>query len=350
VEASLIDESAPSVAPPTSVLFTSNLSVASQVAYQPSSQCPDLANAATVQQALDELCKRTPQAESGIRITDILTNEAGSRRPLLNDSLVPVSRLANGITIVCDGPVVRESVGASPDPPPSQFPEAVAGKPTCFVTLDLPHPLGSDRDFWGVTEIVGFQPLILGCSVSVKEKEIHWSPTSGANRWLQDILLERLSKNRISDRVLAHLTLKGNFIWSQDSARDSALYLDAEAFGLLNPRSKRINLSLPTGDGRKGGNFEMWFWLVEQSSNPAPGLILDAVASSNAIRGSVRDTSGAAVSSVQVTLMATATGEKTTAATDAQGRFVFSNVTFGTYQVSVQVGGLSEQKTVNVER
>ena len=60
VEATLVDDGARSIASPTSVRFTANLSVAGQVAYDPRA-CPNLAQAgvATVEQALNELCKQS---------------------------------------------------------------------------------------------------------------------------------------------------------------------------------------------------------------------------------------------------------------------------------------------------
>jgi hypothetical protein len=48
--------------------------------------------------------------------------------------------------------------------------------------------------------------------------------------------------------------------------------------------------SPPSGDGRRGGDFEMWFWLV-----PSPGLILDVSATTTSVFGSVRDSSGNAI-------------------------------------------------------
>src|SRR5262249_12483280 len=40
------------------------------------------------------------------------------------------------------------------------------------------------------------------------------------------------------------------------------LFLDGTAFGLR--QSGGTGLSLPSGDNRPGGDFEMWFWLVAQ--------------------------------------------------------------------------------------
>jgi len=67
--------------------------------------------------------------------------------------------------------------------------------------------------------------------------------------------------------ILARLTLRGNFIWSQS---DPQLYLDGDTFGVAQTDasgSQALGLSLPSGDGRQGGDFQMWFWLT-----PAPLL------------------------------------------------------------------------------
>ena len=67
--------------------------------------------------------------------------------------------------------------------------------------------------------------------------------------------------------ILARLTLKGNFIWSQS---DPQLYLDGDSFGVAQTDAsgrQDLGISLPSGDGRQGGDFQMWFWLT-----PAPLL------------------------------------------------------------------------------
>jgi hypothetical protein len=59
------------------------------------------------------------------------------------------------------------------------------------------------------------------------------------------------------------LTLKGDCIWS---LTDPTLYLDGNAFGVTRKDAdgtNHIGLRLPqSGDGKRGGDFEMWFWLV----------------------------------------------------------------------------------------
>jgi len=215
-----------------------------------------LGGATTVQAALDQLCQRSDR-EPGIRIIQVLS---GEDRPLLNDTLVQVSRLRRGVRIICDALVADESFGGAPVEPASLFsPDRIAAKPTCFVTLDLPYPLGSDRTTWNFQETIGFQPVILGSRVLAQGKEIRWSPTRAAADWLENILFQKLKTQEVTDRVLAHLTIKGNFIWL-DSGAEPAMYLDGEAFG--RPRERRVDLRFPSGNGRRGGDFEMWFWLA----------------------------------------------------------------------------------------
>jgi hypothetical protein len=65
VEAHLLDDSGNLIQPP--VRFTANLSVAGQVAYTPPNDCPPLAGTATVEQALNALCK--PDSGGGCSVT-----------------------------------------------------------------------------------------------------------------------------------------------------------------------------------------------------------------------------------------------------------------------------------------
>jgi hypothetical protein len=260
VEVSLID------APNSPIRFNANLSRAAAVAYDPSA-CPDLAAAGvnTVQLAIDALCQRAPQEEPGIGIQRIVTADGGLLR---NDTLVPVTRLVGGLRIVCDAPLSPESGGGVPTSPSSSFPDSsVAAKPTCFITLDLPYPLGSERDVWGFRGVVGFQPLILSATVMVQGNELLWVPTQPAAAWLQQALFQRLNIQEAADRVLCHLTVKGNFIWRAGSGDDPTIYVDGEGFGRPGPNG-RIDIRLPSSDGRRGGDFEMWFWLMPPAPTP----------------------------------------------------------------------------------
>jgi len=115
----------------------------------------------------------------------------------------------------------------------------------------------------------------------------------------------------------------------------------------------RIDIDLPSGDGRRGGDLEMWFWLAEEAAPTAPGLGLTvtvvpgpAGTATNAIRGNVVDTNGAAVPGVAVTL--TGANLNRTATTSAQGAFTFPNLPRGTFKVSVQAGNATAEQTVTI--
>ncbi len=345
LKATLVDEPVRSSTAPTTVTFAANLSIASEVAYTPSAEeCPDLtkANVRTVKEALDELCKRKVE-EPGIRIERIVATD--DAQILRNDTLVPVARLKQGITIVCNGLIAPESVG--PSPAPIRFPDATPAKPTCFLTLDLPFPL-QDLEFWRTDKIFGYQPLIVAGTVSVNQQAIQWTPTLAAKDWMQKFLFLVLAQNNSTDRVLAHLTLKGNYIWSDDEKNRDVreLYLDADVFGTRSAQG-RLDIQLPSGDGRKGGDFEMWFWLFqpfEQATNP----VIIAVAVGLGIDGFVRNPAGAAISAVPVTATNVATGKQATEHTDGQGKYTFARLDVGTYGVRVQVDNASAETTVTI--
>ena len=82
-----------------------------------------------------------------------------------------------------------------------------------------------------------------------------WIPVAAAQRWLSGLLFKQVTTE---DRLLARFTLKGNFIWS---AEDPTMYLDGEGFGVMRAGAPGLSID-PRGDGRPGGNFEMWFWVT----------------------------------------------------------------------------------------
>jgi hypothetical protein len=310
VEAALVDESANSTAAPTTVHFTANIS---------------------------------KQQERGIRILKVITDADGAA--LDNDTTIVIDRILKGITITCDTNLEGISAGSAPDL--GGFPAATPEKPTCFVTIDLPYPLDqSARSFWDFNEIIGFQPTILACNVVAKGKEIHWQPTPFADRWLR-IVFAHLQSNKVTDRLLVHLTAKGNFIFSPDKP---PILLDGEAFGTPS-KAGRIDVSLPSGDERKGGDFEMWFWLQPQVIPVTGGatITIDPAGLANkTIRGRVLDVSGAGLPGLTVTLSGNPTVPSRSAVTNTDGSFTFPPGPSGTFQVSVVVGGVTVQKAVTL--
>ena len=239
------------------VRFNANLSQASAVAYVPTNLCPDLvaANVQTVQQALDQLCQAR-EREPGIHVKGINLINGDILR---NDTEVPVDRLSQGITVVCDANLDPNIVNKRDGFPPLT--------PNCFVSLALPFPLNSnDRELWG-DRLIGFQPLLLAATVDVDDNALFWVPIGAVQAWLTGRLFSILTQLGREGRVLARLTLKGNFIWDRD---DATRYLDGEVFGFARDTTN-IDARLPSGDGRRGGDLELWFWLVpSQALPPSP--------------------------------------------------------------------------------
>ncbi|HEY4587918.1 MAG TPA: carboxypeptidase regulatory-like domain-containing protein, partial [Thermoanaerobaculia bacterium] len=179
-------------------------------------------------------------------------------------------------------------------------------------------------DFQGV---VGFQPLLLAGTVSLADSGVQWAPTAICRRWLQSVLLQRLDPNRTAGfRLLVQVILKGNFIWSAD---DPEVFLDGESFG--RNADGQVDLRFPSGDGRRGGDFETWFWLVPDAPT------LTASASGNVILGSLHDAQGSPVAGVRVSLVNVTSVPPVV--TDAAGNFRFPQVPNGRLTVQAQIPG-----------
>ena len=190
-------------------------------------------------------------ADQGIHVTAVNLN--ATKQPLHNDSDVTVIELAQGIEIVCDAEVF-----------PGSFVSSAPDDPVCLITLDLPFPFSvADRQLWG-DPVIGFQPIILAAKVNAAKNSITWLPMTATQAWLLQRLFSMMQEFKRGDRVLAHLALKGNFVWALS---DPKLYLDGEVFGFQ--RGDTTEARLPSGDGARGGDLEMWFWLVP----PPPQLL-----------------------------------------------------------------------------
>jgi hypothetical protein len=241
------------------------------------------------------------------------------------DGQVPVTALAGGIEVVCTESSVVDN-------------RSIDGKPTCFVTLEMPWPqTPQDRDFWG-EETVGFQPLILGANVDTDRNVISWDPAQDTGAWLRDRLFQTIE----SDEILARLTLKGNFIW--DEVRPQA-YLDGDIFGARSRGgSGGIELQFPSGDGRRGGDFEMWFRLVPQT------LILDSVirdtteitGGTQTVNGTVRITGTAPAGGVSIAL----TSDKPNVASVPASATIPAGQSSATFQVSAKVVAAATTATI----
>jgi hypothetical protein len=228
-----------------SIKFNANLSVADQVAYNPADDCAYLIDrgVTTVQAAIDALCDCK---EKGFYIHRVHKWKLDERKWVIlgNYTKVLVDELKEGLHIECN-----ENVD----------PSTVEGKCTCYITLYMPRMWNYESQ----AGVIGFQPLILKGEVSLYNSNntiIFWNPIGITKTWLEYHLKDKTLQYNDVSKVLARLTLKGNFILAAND--DHTLYLDGEAFGMENTDS---NLDLPSGDGKRGGDFEMWFWLVEGS-------------------------------------------------------------------------------------
>jgi hypothetical protein len=141
---------------------------------------------------------------------------------------------------------------------------AVNGKPTISLTIEMPYPMTfTDREFWSTSSVMAFQPLVLAGAAVAEGNLILWRPEPDTQQWLPNVLGMMLEFGS-GERLLVRLRIEGNFIWSAD---DSGLYLDGDSYG--TPADGQTELlrdesGLLSGDGRRGGDFRMWFWLTRE--------------------------------------------------------------------------------------
>jgi hypothetical protein len=199
------------------------------------------------------------QVDPGIHVLSVAT-VAGV--PLRNDSPVRGVDLAAGIEIVCDGDVE---------------PGTVVQKPTVLVSLELPYPLlPVEFDFWKAAGHIaapfGTFSVTLDGACKASGARIEWAPSSQASLVVRNVLTTLAKSPWSKRRLLVRLALKGNFVYG---AGDPKLDLDGEVFGVL--KDGTLDVQLPqSGDGRRGGDLEMWFWLVPSAA--LNGIVLGVLA------------------------------------------------------------------------
>lgn len=210
-------------------------------------------------------------------------------RKLLLDDLVTPSELIAGIEVYFEGHPVSpwlENVPWLDDPQKINFP--VASHRVCCLTAEVPYPIGKSeqtdvKEFIARTAvpppvskvpaemIVGFRPLVCCAIVGVaaadgkKSENLVVQPQSQTIRYLEAVL-KSLKAAAAQEKILMRLLLKGNFIFGGDDNGTAAGWLDGNAYA--DPRS--AELILPSGDGRRGGDFETWFWLVLKHGGGKP--------------------------------------------------------------------------------
>src|SRR5262249_33974592 len=121
--------------------------------------------------------------------------------------------------------------------------------------------------------------------------------------WLNHVL-SFLDEMKLDRRILAHLTLKGNFIWG--GKEKEIRYLDGEAFGVPGKTQYGLRVNddkTINRDGRRGGDFEMWFWLVGtqlQMVGVTVGVIAPKITSINPSTGVRGSSANATISGVDL--------------------------------------------------
>ena len=209
-------------------------------------------------------CRRIfpPLADPGIHVTGVSLPGGSPPGPLYNDSTVTIQALASGISVQFDTPLDASTITQpSPlpqPPPPASFVTASPLQATCYVTVDLPSPTGG--------ALMWYTPVTLAATVTLESSQtITWLPSAG----MVAALNSQISSS--SPYLLAHLTLKGNSIWAQNNPD---LYLDGDVIGVPywdTSGVQHTGIQLPSGDGRRGGDFKLWFWLIT-----APTVTLSA--------------------------------------------------------------------------
>jgi len=206
------------------------------------------------------------QKEPGVHVVRV---RSSAQNPLRNDTDLLVADFAKGIEIECD-----QNVEAN----------TLVNKPTLFFTLDLPWPMSSaDQALWGEI-LVGTMPLTLNGIVRAKGNRIVWEPTDAVRRWLLGQFRKVLVGRKI-DRALLHLTLKGNFVYGKG---DPTLDVDGEAFGILEGGT--LDVTLPSGDGRRGGTLDLWFWLRPRGGTVTDHAVVVSLAKSRVLTTATRRT------------------------------------------------------------
>jgi uncharacterized protein DUF6519 len=183
-----------------------------------------------------------PRAEDGMHVTRVATIDPRGERgaPLANDSDLLATDLLPGLVVECDAEVEPATINRA----------------TCQLSVEIPGQIPPAVPT--AAPLVGYQTVILAGNVGAVGNSIVWQPTAGTARALEDLPLFKLPGDR---GILAHLALKGNFIWA---SKNPALFLDGDAFALPEAGTVTTSLRLPTGDRRRGGTFEMWFWLISR--------------------------------------------------------------------------------------
>jgi hypothetical protein len=179
-----------------------------------------------------------PAFEDSVHVTGVFVLDpvqAGKMTPLANDTIVQISTFG-GIAVQCDAEIDITSISHA----------------TCYLTVESPIALDPQGNAGGYETL----KLTGNPDPAISAKFITLRPTTNALQLLNTII----PGTPPSDRgILARLTLKGNSIWD---LRTGSLNLDGQAFANGTNAAANTALSLPSGNRRRGSDFETWFWVV----------------------------------------------------------------------------------------
>ncbi|WP_408891065.1 DUF6519 domain-containing protein [Myxococcus faecalis] len=209
-------------------------------------------------------------AEPSVKVTrvEMATN---AQLAIENDSVVefePFVTLAQGIRIICSEELAPlMSPAGAPLPLP---------RPVVSLSVEINYPLTTHDSTWWreqmgrLVGIVGHQTFELRGEARIFGSDIVWIPSLESYRWLGH-LRNYDTEDRANPRLLVKLRIRGGYLHSRDGSR----VLDGEV--ISRSLAQRFAAGLPNrGDGRQGGDFELWFWIRSFTFSPpgiAPGTL-----------------------------------------------------------------------------
>jgi len=220
--------------------------------------------------------------------TRIFRSPAQDQRMLPNGDTLQSQILQDGIAIDLDGPLTAATVDTLHVAGAVNVPGAPSN-PSCFLVCELPWPLlPSERsDVRALNPdlgagVMGFRSFIIRSEVTfvkagsnakgAEAPDLIRILPNASSLMLLNSYFPLMKTAKIPERLLMRLTLKGNFIWRQTSAAQlqktgPAGWLDGDSWAVTaaqHPSAMQglIDPKLASGDRRRGGDFEMWFWLT----------------------------------------------------------------------------------------
>jgi Family of unknown function (DUF6519) len=189
--------------------------------------------------------------EDGIHVTGVFAVDgAGAVAQLDNDADVAVNAIFDGIIVRCD----------------QQLDPLSVARATAQVKVELPFQLGPAAGAATTPPPATEPPTSAYQSITLAGALTSGATTDGggAIKWTSRLdptgLRALVARTPRGDRgLLTRVVLDGARIRSADGR----LVLDGDSFGRAGADGRTL-LQYPSGDGRRGGDFELWFWLTPE--------------------------------------------------------------------------------------